>query len=455
MSSVSHSGPDQDVRSWFEAQRLGDSAASIESAMEKLGSAPPETAREIFTDLLRIDIECRRTKGESPIAGEYHQRFPDFTSHIDEVFSSSIRPDSESLAMNGELPIMGDTHPPVLEFPSQNGAISIDEQTRPHATCFQPGEVLAGRYEIKEQIGWGGMSEVYAAYDRRLNKRLVAVKVVKAEHRQSLGAADLRRRLVKEAAIAAGLEHHGIVSVYDTGRCENREPFYVMQVISRAPQRQQTSRSPQNKENASPKLKAGFARLAEAITSFHDHDWSAEPVGARKLAQHELLNHVVDACKAAGYAHGKGILHRDIKPQNIMIDGYGQTKLVDWGLAKKLEEESAAMAEPTGFTHASFGMGTPAYMSPEQAGRDLPYTSPQETGPEAPRKVPIDSRTDVYGLGATLYHVLTNQKPIEGESELEVMTNAREGKFTSPPQTQRRGQNLQASRGNLPESHGA
>src|SRR5262249_10928957 len=141
---------------------------------------------------------------------------------------------------------------------------------------------------------------------------------------------------------------------------------------------------------------------------FHKPDGPGGSPGARGLALRTLLGHFLAACQAVAYAHSRGVLHRDIKPANIMIGPYGETLVVDWGLARPFDRagsdgpgdgapaapRSAAATE----TLAGTALGTPAYMSPEQAAGDLEALGPP---------------SDVYGLGATLYCLLTGRSPFE------------------------------------------
>jgi serine/threonine protein kinase len=375
---MSEHDPKEDVRSWYEAHRRDGVPPSIESALGRLGPAFSEESEEyveVLCDLIRLELDCRRGDDERPTVEEYRLRFPRFASWVDEIFA--------------------------------------EEQPEPRRSRFEPGEVLGERYQIRRFEAEGGMSEVYVAADKFLNDRLVAVKVAKPRTHTSV--AEMRRRLEQEASIAAGLEHRGIVSVYDVGHCSDGEPFCVMQLISRTGPGEAIG-GYHKRDSDSISFQATFTRLEEAIDDYHTHDWSKEPIGAKKLAMRELLRHVVDASNAVGYAHRKGVLHRDLKPKNIMIDDYGQTKVVDWGLAKQMEGQSSSSMPRIDFIQGSSGMGTPQYMSPEQAGR----------------KTPIEERTDVYGLGATLYHVLTGLPPIERQALEVIYKIAREGVFTPP-----------------------
>ncbi len=132
-----------------------------------------------------------------------------------------------------------------------------------------------------------------------------------------------------------------------------------------------------------------------------------------------LLPHVIDACQAVAYAHSRGVIHRDLKPSNIMVGPFGETVVVDWGLAKQRGEPDTAFigvnsSSPPGLTSTGKALGTPAYMSPEQVRGAI---------------AEIDERSDVFSLGVVLYEVLTGRMPFEGSDASEVMSRVREGKF--------------------------
>ena len=166
----------------------------------------------------------------------------------------------------------------------------------------------------------------------------------------------------------------------------------------------------------------------------------------RSLEFRNLLNHFVNACSAIAYAHSRGVIHRDIKPANIMLGKYRETLVVDWGLARVMGSASDRMtaadesllapqgSEDSSKTAMGQAVGTPAFMSPEQADGRHDF---------------IDHRTDVYGLGATLYYLLTGEKPFRG-TVASVIARVRRGDFPSP-----RGPPWRASctRGRLSQGH--
>ena len=170
--------------------------------------------------------------------------------------------------------------------------------------------------------------------------------------------------------------------------------------------------------------------LKEAIDRFHTAEVPGRDRGERELALRQLLRRFIDVCNAIAYAHSRGVLHRDIKPANVMLGKFGETLVVDWGLAKPgvgtrhkeprgdeatvdatLRPQSGSAAAGT---QAGSALGTPAYMSPEQAAGKL-----DELGPAS----------DIYSLGATLYVLLTGHKPFEESNNEAALKRARAGQF--------------------------
>ena len=211
-----------------------------------------------------------------------------------------------------------------------------------------------GPYRIMEQIGMGGMAMVYKAYQPAMD-RYVAIKVIASHFAQE---EEFLRRFRREARAVAQLEHAHILPVHDYGEAEGR-PYLVMRYLEAGTLKE---------------------RMAQGPLSLSDINRVVGQVGS-----------------ALDYAHRMGVVHRDVKPANILMDAEGDTFLTDFGLAKMLE--SSAQLTETGV-----GIGTPTYMSPEQGQAQK-----------------VDSRTDVYSLGVILYEMVTGRAPYEAETPLAVV----------------------------------
>jgi len=209
-----------------------------------------------------------------------------------------------------------------------------------------------GRYKIKSELGRGGMATVYRAFDP-ISNREVAIKVLPPEMLHNLLT---RARFKRELKLIASLEHPAIVPVYDVGGEDNHQPYFVMRYMSGG--------------SLSEMIRKGKFSLRDAALIIE------------RLAS------------ALDHAHSKGIIHRDIKPDNVLFDASNNPYLSDFGVAK-LTEAAVSATDAS----ANEAMGTAAYISPEQArGED------------------VDSRADVYGLGAILYEMLTGEPPYHGNT---------------------------------------
>ncbi len=241
------------------------------------------------------------------------------------------------------------------------------------------------KYTLSRLHATGGIGRVWLARDASLGRE-VALKELRPER---AGQPAVWARFLKEAKITGQLEHPGIVPVYEVGRREDdKSPFYTMRFV-----RGRT--------------------LDDASRAYHERRARGE---AGPLELRELLTAFVGVCNAVAYAHSRGVIHRDLKPQNIVLGDYGEVIVLDWGLAKVMDEaegDSPAAAvevdessSPDSRTVAGQVMGTPAFMAPEQAEGRLDL---------------FDARTDVYGLGAVLYAVLSGRPPFEGPDMLTVL----------------------------------
>ena len=255
------------------------------------------------------------------------------------------------------------------------------------------------RFRVLRPHAQGGLGVVFVALDAELNRE-VALKQIIEHHADDLQS---RQRFLIEAEVTGGLEHPGIVPVYGLGAYDDGRPYYAMRLIR-------------------------GDSLKQVIGQFHDDPALNRDAGLRSLELRKLLRRFVDVCNAIHYAHSRGVLHRDIKPSNVVVGKYGETLVVDWGLAKATGKSDPRAGECTLLPVASGGssetqpgsmMGTPPYMSPEQAAGDLGRLGPQ---------------SDVYSLGATLYHTLCGVPPFVGDDAVEVMQAVIRGDFRSPRQ---------------------
>ena len=222
------------------------------------------------------------------------------------------------------------------------------------------GMQLSGRYRLDAQIGAGGMSTVYRAFDQTL-ERQVAIKLM---HREIASDSDQLERFRREARAVAQLSHPHIVGVIDAGEDEGR-PYIVFEYVE------------------GETLKERIRRVG-------------------RLPVDEALAYAIEIARALGCAHTRHIVHRDVKPQNVLIDGEGSAKVTDFGIARTLDQE--------GLTADGRVLGTTDYVSPEQAlGHD------------------VNGQSDIYSLGVVLYEMLVGDVPFHGENQVSVaMKHVRE-----------------------------
>lgn len=249
------------------------------------------------------------------------------------------------------------------------------------------------RYTRRGILGVGGIGMVELAFDTHLGREVAIKRLKPALSRDTSLGRDATRRFLKEARIGALLEHPNIVPVYELGRRTDGALYYTMKRI-----RGRT--------------------LAEALA------------GADLDARLAFLPHVIATCNAMAYAHEHGVIHRDLKPDNVMVDAHGEALVVDWGLAcergaddvqsRALAQELEALRKASGTqTVTGAPIGTPAYMPPEQARGEL---------------AAIDERSDVYTLGAILYELLTGAPPFTGQSALHILRRVLDAEPVDPPE---------------------
>ena len=367
----------------------------------------------------------------------------------------------------------------LLSFPgadwSQNNDLVPKDQDRvkrpPTLDRFIPIDLL----------GLGGQGEVWLMKDPHIDRR-VALKIVQPTQRDSQATLTSFRR---EAELNGKLEHPNIVPVYDitaelneSGEPDSKSPCFVMRVFGdprlhaaisafherprsaseqellvalRAFDKQQTAETRNELEHQLTKvafdpdqasdqtLKSAVesilkddseaGTLTKAIAKLHAGEWSES--NFRKL-----LGRFQRVCEGVAYAHSRGVIHRDLKPDNVMLGEYGETLVADWGLAKivgrhdpanteNIEGTLRVSSDSTDSEHTRLGelKGTPRFMSPEQAMGRV-----DELGPA----------TDIYSLGAILYYILTGKPPIEGKTFAEILSRVRDGEFSRPTEVEPR-----------------
>jgi serine/threonine-protein kinase len=241
-----------------------------------------------------------------------------------------------------------------LESPAVAPGMTSDAPSMPE----RPGTVI-GPYKLLEQIGEGGMGLVFMAEQTQPVRRRVALKVLKPgmETRQVVARFEAERQAL------AIMDHPHIAKVFDAGVTESGRPYFVMELVRGVP-----------------------------ITEYCDE---------RRLTTRQRLELFVTVCHAVQHAHQKGIIHRDLKPSNVLVtlhDTVAVPKIIDFGIAKATTQP---LTERTLFTHFTQMLGTPLYMSPEQAEMN---------------GLDVDTRSDVYSLGVMLYELLTGTTPFESDT---------------------------------------
>jgi serine/threonine protein kinase/formylglycine-generating enzyme required for sulfatase activity len=395
----------------------GTSISQLLREEKRLRPESCDLLTQLVNDLVQHGEEQVRLLTE---AGMAHQRTGDSTENL-----SAARPnDSDPHATwNPESDVR--LHPPVgaaqpaaltdpngtdalAPTPAAAAALSSDD---PYATRTPEASAVGAsasartvtgqRFRVLRRHAKGGLGEVFVALDNELHRE-VALKEIREQHADHPAS---RGRFLLEAEVTGCLEHPGIVPVYSLGEHADGRPYYAMRFI----------------EGQS---------LKQAIEAFHQDKTLQGNPRECSLALRQLLRRFNDVCDAIAYAHSRSVLHRDLKPANVMLGKFGETLVVDWGLAKTLgrsDPKTISVEAPLQTSEASSSVetmagstiGTPQFMSPEQAAGRLDVLGPA---------------SDVYSLGATLYVLLTGHAPFTGSSIPEILQKVQRGDFPRPRQ---------------------
>jgi tetratricopeptide (TPR) repeat protein/tRNA A-37 threonylcarbamoyl transferase component Bud32 len=335
---------------------------------EYLIEVPPPHRREIFVELLAIELEIRRGRGELIDREDYLRRFPDDVTTVDRL-------------CRGASAVSGDTVPPP------------DSGTPPHSAA------TATRFAELTLYRRGGLGALYRARDEDLHRDVV----LKFIHEKYRADEEVLAQFRVEAEVTGRLDHPGVVPVYGIGQDWNGQPFYVMRMIH-------------------------GCELRQAIHEYHEAGGPANRSRDARRRLFALLEHLASACNTVAYAHDVGIVHCDLKPANIMIGKYGETLVLDWGLATSFERTST-------FVRANEPSIRPRSADSSQSGNrggTIGYISPEQlasTGCVMPT-------SDVYSLGATLYEVLCGRAPFNSDNP-DVVEQIRRGEYRRPREVSR------------------
>lgn len=350
----------------YERERKQGGNVTIESIVQR---STPDIREALECELIQIELEILDSWDQLHTLPQLEQRFPEHLVQLRKQ-SNELKQRQEPFAEQTE------TH---VHSAASGSTLNEANEMRPFSdepTELPGNHVHTPRFHILRNLAEGGIGTVYVAFDRDL-QREVAIKELKRKFTRDRAVV---YRFEKEASVTGNLEHPNIVPIYATGKRSDGRPYYAMRLIR-------------------------GKSMAAFIADMHAQKLPPEDLHSSPLCR-DLIFRFVTVCRAIGFAHSRGIIHRDLKPSNIMLGDFGETLVVDWGLARSLSDLSPGQLalpndtkdtfESSQQTMAGTVVGTPGYMSPEQANGNTAEVSPA---------------SDVYSLGATLFQLLTNEVP--------------------------------------------
>jgi serine/threonine-protein kinase len=353
-------------RRWGQGERV--------PVEEYLREEPPlREEPERVLELVENELALRRERGEAPGAEEYLALLPGHEAELRRRFAG------------GQEVI-----PPTVDEPRASDTMRPGTVAETLPAVGRPGEPVPPELDHYRPVGFigrGGVGDVFLYYDPQMDREL-AVKVLREDHR---GNPSLVRRFQKEARLNSRLQHPNVVPVHAMERTADGRPYFTMKLV---------------RGRTLAELLAERACPAQDLPRF--------------LAVFEQV------CQAVGYAHSQGVIHRDLKPHNVMVGAFAEVQVMDWGLAKVLgaaeEGEAAPAAGPETWAGLPAVEGEAQPTRPGQVMGTLAYMPPEQARGEVER---VDRRSDVFGLGAILCEVLTGRPPFAGQDESERWARAR------------------------------
>jgi serine/threonine-protein kinase len=394
----------------------GGKATSLGDALIELGTMTPER-RDVLEALVDAHVQAHDHSPQKSLA--VLGPLGDLGEQLRELGAAEL---TASLAAADQTTEVAHLAGPAASPGSLAETIPLAADVSQYDARLLVGAPSSGgrRFVILREHAQGGLGRVSVARDQELNRE-VALKEVRPERAHDV---ESQRRLILEAEITGGLEHPGLAPVYGLGTFPDGRPYYAMRFIRG-----------ESLSAAIERFHARWRGIRSPTDGVRDEP-ARSPESERALELRRLLGRFLDVCQAIHYAHSRGVIHRDLKPSNVMLGRYGETLVVDWGLAKAIGQRASELRHPQQgdsppaesplcprvnapelATRLGAAVGTPAYMSPEQA---------------AGRSDQVGPSSDIYSLGCTLFCILTGQPPFFAESKEEMLDRARRGAFSPP-----------------------